>query len=589
MLQELAKLLNNEKETINQSDINNKDSKTEILSIKEIDEILINAWEVSINQTEFSKAETDRGLNASHTIGYVKGIATAIRNRAYLLMLQSEYKKSLDDSRLCLNLLDDDEYLLAGTAWDIISLSYNGLALYEKSVEATYKSLPFFEKAEYERGKAWAHHNLAMVYRNIGDLEKSEAEYLKALRMFETLQHKEGLGRVNSLLSQIYQKTREYDKAMESLERAMLYIKKDEVSIQSYSIFMNRAITFRLMGDYNRSAEEFRITSNIITRYDNAEMESQYEYEIGLLYKDEGDLDEAIEHLFSAYDLAQKMNIRLLIKDITHAISDVNEQRGELKTALNFFRIYDKILRELTNNDTLQRIHSMELQKDIELAEKEKDYHQRLQEETEKILKNVLPVAIVDELKTTGHVKPKRIPSATALFTDFVGFTAMSSRISPEEIVTELDYCFSGFDKIMDDLGIEKLKTIGDGYMAVAGSLGDTVDHTELCVKAGLRIPKFMEDYIAMRNKQNKESWNVRIGIHSGPLIAGVIGSNKFAYDVWGDTVNIASRIESGGNVGKVNVSSQVYELIKNNFSCSFSGEVDAKGKGLLSIYTVER
>ena len=195
---------------------------------------------------------------------------------------------------------------------------------------------------------------------------------------------------------------------------------------------------------------------------------------------------------------------------------------------------------------------------------------------------------IVEELKSSGSVKPKRVSSATALFTDFVGFTAMSSHTSPEEIVTQLDYCFSGFDKIMDDLGIEKLKTIGDGYMAVAGALTESEKHTELCVEAGLRILQFMKEYIKKRKEEGKEFWDVRIGIHRGPLIAGVIGNKKFAYDVWGDTVNIASRIESGGQVGKVNISSQVYKRVKNQFSCISAGEVEAKGKGKLSIYTVE-
>jgi class 3 adenylate cyclase len=588
MLKELADLLKDKEPVMRKSSERKIQEERNNLTEKEIDEILLNAWENCITETEQANIDTERALDASQAIGYMKGIATAFRNKAYLKMLQSDYKHSLEDARFCLKLIDENDMQLAGTAWDIIALNYNGLGLYEKSVESTYKSLRLFEKTRYKRGISWAHHNLAIVYSNIGEIEKADKEFRNSLKQFKKMGHIEGVIRVCSLLSQNLRKENKFSEAMKYLQHADELIPDDESSVQSFSNKLNLGITKRLMGKLDESVTYFDKSKIIISKIENTELLAQYEYETALLSQDLGDLKSSISHLDTALELSTRIDSKLIRKDITHALSNVHEEMGHSIEALKYFKLYDRLSRELLNREDLQRIHNMEVQKDIEIAEKEKEYHRRLQEETEKILKNVLPVPIVEELKSSGFVKPKRISSATALFTDFVGFTAMSSHTSPEEIVTQLDYCFTGFDKIMDDLGIEKLKTIGDGYMAVAGALTENEKHTELCVEAGLRIQQFMKEYIEMRKEEGKEFWGVRIGIHRGPLIAGVIGNKKFAYDVWGDTVNIASRIESGGLVGMVNISGEVYETVKDQFSCTSAGEVEAKGKGKLSIYTVE-
>lgn len=205
------------------------------------------------------------------------------------------------------------------------------------------------------------------------------------------------------------------------------------------------------------------------------------------------------------------------------------------------------------------------------------------------LLNNILPQEIAMELEEKGKVKPKRYGMSTVLFTDFVAFSYHTKQMSPVELVNTLDNYFAAFDKIIRRYNLEKIKTIGDAYMCVAGVPEKRKENPVLAVLAAYEINQFMEN-LKLKNKQSgKKSWYLRIGLHSGPLVAGVIGKSKFAYDVWGDTVNIASRMCSSAEPGRVNVSEETYKQIKDYFDCTFRGELEAKNIGLMGMYHVDR
>ena len=206
---------------------------------------------------------------------------------------------------------------------------------------------------------------------------------------------------------------------------------------------------------------------------------------------------------------------------------------------------------------------------------------------SESLLLNILPEEIAEELKQTGKVKPVHYDSVSVIFTDFQGFTQLSEQMSPQELVDELDYCFSQFDRIIEKHGLEKLKTIGDSYMCAAGIPTPSTTHAIDAVLAALEIQAFMQQRKEEKAKNNIPYWDIRIGIHSGPLLAGVIGTKKFTYDVWGDTVNTASRMESSGVPGRVNISRSTFELIKADLDCEYRGKIAAKNKGELDMYLV--
>ena len=207
--------------------------------------------------------------------------------------------------------------------------------------------------------------------------------------------------------------------------------------------------------------------------------------------------------------------------------------------------------------------------------------------ESDRLLHNILPDRIARELRTSDHVEPLFYESATVLFTDFVGFTRIAERMTPQELIGELDSCFRHIDEIVARHGLEKIKTIGDSYMAVGGIPEPNGTHAIDCVRAALEIQESIGRMRAEREAAGKPYWDLRLGMHTGPLVAGVIGHHKFAYDVWGDTVNTASRLESAGVAGRVNISAATQGLVKDLFECEYRGQIPAKNKGEIAMYFV--
>lgn len=272
----------------------------------------------------------------------------------------------------------------------------------------------------------------------------------------------------------------------------------------------------------------------------------------------------ALEVIFFSFGLSYK--VRLLKRQKDDALEE--------KTILAIEN--EKILREqnvILEQKVEERTHEL----------------QREKMRSDELLLNILPEQTAQELKDTGKSVAKRFENVTILFADFVGFTTIAENLPPEEIVTLLDQYFRAFDEIIEKHGLEKIKTIGDAYMAAGGLYIPQTSEPADMVKAALEMREYIYTQQSERQTKNLPAFEMRVGIHTGTVVTGIVGLKKFQYDIWGDTVNTASRMESHGEIGKINISQATYELIKDDpqFKFESRGIIDVKGKGAMQMWFV--
>ncbi|MCU0446406.1 MAG: hypothetical protein MUE85_15980 [Microscillaceae bacterium] len=278
---------------------------------------------------------------------------------------------------------------------------------------------------------------------------------------------------------------------------------------------------------------------------------------------------------------------------------EINQQNEEILAQRDNIEQQNAALQQqkeeiLSQRDNIEQQNIiLQQQKEEIMAQRDflSDLNSEIAEERDKsdnLLLNIMPAEIAQELKQTGKAAPRYYEMATVMFTDFKGFTKIAEKLTPEQIVQELNRCFQAFDEIIEKYDLEKIKTMGDGYLCAGGIPIANKTNPIDAVKAGLAMLDFMNELKKQKEQNNEALWEVRVGIHTGPLIAGVIGKNKFAYDIWGDTVNVASRLEASGEAGKVNISGDTYELVKSYFKCQYRGKIFAKNKGEIDMYFVE-
>ncbi|MBT8291905.1 MAG: tetratricopeptide repeat protein [Eudoraea sp.] len=356
--------------------------------------------------------------------------------------------------------------------------------------------------------------------------------------------------------------------------------------------------------------------------------------ELGKVYQND-DFTKALSAFKEAESLANEMGIKFELKDIYEGLSMAYANQGDYTNAFKYQTQLIVAKDSLFNVETDDKIRGLQFDFDLEKKEDEiglleqeaqiadlqtkrqkyviygtvlgllfvfvlaigsykryryvKKTNKIIEEEknrSENLLLNILPDETALELKQNGKVKAKKFESVTVMFTDFKGFTSYSQNLSPELLVKTVDYYFSKFDAIMEKYDLEKIKTIGDAYMCAGGLPFPTKDHPYKMVQAAFEIAQVMEE---TRRNTPKDivPFDVRIGINTGVIIAGVVGTRKFAYDIWGDTVNVAARMESLSEPGRVNVSQSTYLLIRDRYSCEHRGQIHVKNKGMMDMYFV--
>jgi class 3 adenylate cyclase len=301
--------------------------------------------------------------------------------------------------------------------------------------------------------------------------------------------------------------------------------------------------------------------------------------------------------------LRNQKNANTLLKtqkqELVTKNEEINQQKEEILTQNESIEQQNAMLMQqkeeiLAQNESIEQQNALLIQQKEEMEEQRDllaDMNESIieqRDQSDNLLLNILPYEVAEELKTYGKAKPRFYEMTTVLFTDFKGFTQIAEKLTPEQIVQELNDAFMVFDEIIEKYDLEKIKTMGDGYMCVGGIPMENKTNPIDAVRAGLAMQDYMAKIRQERLAKGQEVWELRVGIHTGSLVAGVVGRKKFAYDVWGDTVNLASRLESSGEVGKVNISGTTYEYVKPYFNCIYRGKIRAKNKGEIDMYFVE-
>jgi len=430
------------------------------------------------------------------------------------------------------------------------------------------------------------------IYTALYNYEEAMISYLKHLHLKDSLQREQLFSQqeLNNIAFRVEQITRETESLWASEELSYLELQRlklDSANRQQEMEILYKADSIQRITIQNQQLENQRAQQALLLKEEQIYAANK---------KKEVDSLRQIEKIQSLELETQQLirkeqdaQIELLDKENKIAELDLRKVRTRIKWLSAFgvlllFIIY-MVYRGLryakkTNKILLKQKNEIERQKD------EIEY-ERLR--SDKLLLNILPEETAEELKEKGSATPKHYALVSVLFTDFKGFTNIAEKLTPQELVAELNACFLEFDKIIDRHNLEKIKTIGDAYMCAGGIPVANDTNPDDVVKAGLEIKTYMENLKAERETNGEDFWELRIGIHTGQVIAGVVGKNKFAYDIWGDAVNTASRMESSGIPGKVNISGATYELIKNNYQCTYRGKIKAKNKGEIDMYIVER
>ncbi|TPV32815.1 tetratricopeptide repeat protein [Paucihalobacter ruber] len=418
-----------------------------------------------------------------------------------------------------------------------------------------------------------------------------------------------------------------YDKALEYFKESETLFKSLDFKIGIAYNLGNQGMVYAALGQHEMAKANINKAIAMLEELEHYDPVSVYLNEMSSIYETQSNYDLALEYSSRSLQLAKKLKAKDQISEANLQLSKLYEKSGQFDRALNAYKNY-KIYRDsIINIETVQQV--ADLRTDMEVGKKQSEVDLLTQkrktnrivmfaiagasffiivialglyrrnnyikktnkiisnekERSDKLLLNILPEKTAQELKDHGRVKAKRFDSVTVLFSDFKGFTHYAENLEPEELVNTVDYYFSKFDEIVEKYGLEKIKTVGDAYMVAGGLPFVTEDHAIKMTKAAFEMVAFVNS--SKESNLTSASFDIRIGINTGPVVAGVVGSKKFAYDIWGDTVNIAARMETNSEPGKINISENTYHIIKSEFSCSYRGELEVKNRGKLKMFFV--
>jgi len=543
-----------------------------------------------------------RSLSIKEQISDKNGMAGSMNNMGLIYMNQGDYPRALDNFQSSLEIKEEfsDQRGIAQTL-NNIGLIYMRREDYTNALDRFQRSLQICEEISDKKALAGILSNIGLIYTNQGYDSLAMDNYRKSMEIMEEIPDRKGIASTLNNIGEIYAKQGDYSRAMEYYQKCLKI--------------------------YNEISENRGLAGILIN--------------IGKIYNQKGKYSDAVTWCKRGLEKSEEIKILKEQRNACDCLYDAYKASGNDTEALNYFERITILNDSLQAEETSKKLQQMEFAKlmleDSLIREEEKlrvqlahdaevkskknarnifiisavflllgaiGLYRRMQyirrakktiesekDRSDKLLLNILPSEIAEELKETGRAAARKFEKVTILFTDFKEFTQISEKLSAEELVGKINTCFERFDAICEKYGIEKIKTIGDSYMAAGGLPVPSEESVKDTVMAGLEMAECMINQKRECESENKTPFEMRVGIHTGPVIAGIVGTSKFQYDIWGDTVNTASRMENMGEVGKVNISRSTFEIIKDDPSFTFEsrGKVKTKGKGDINMWFIEK
>lgn len=488
----------------------------------------------------------------------------------------------------------------------------------DEALDAYFKSEEAARKADFIKGQANAYGAIGDVYIVSNNYGNAMLYYHKAIHILR--ESNDSIALASALLNagDAFRNNRMYDSALLYFKEAGSIFQKINYEIGTAYGIGNTGMVYASTGNNILAENNINKAITILEKAEDYYPICVYLLSMSDIYQKKGDIETALNYDLRSLQLAKKYGLKEQIRDADLALSKLYEQQGNVAQSFQYFKEYVGYSDSVNNIKSVQKMADLrtnyevsQKQIEVDLLNQQKRnqrnilvslfiilglitiilmilywYYRAIAREkkrSENLLLNILPVETAKELKRNGKVEAVKFDQVTVLFTDFVQFSRLAEHTQPEYLVKSIDYYFKGFDEITTKHGLEKIKTIGDSYMCACGLPTLNPAHAKNAVSAAREMMELVKN--EMEREDGLTHFAIRIGMHTGPVVAGIVGLKKWQYDIWGDTVNIASRMESNSEPGRINLSETTYQQIKDDFCCEYRGEIEVKNRGHLKMY----
>ncbi len=531
---------------------------------------------------ELSESQTREAGEIAEQLDYPRGTGRSLVVQGLSYWARGDFGEALISLRAGLEVYEiiGDRAGVA-SAYSNIGLVFSGWSDHNKALDHYLAALAIYEELGDAHKIASIHNNVGIIYKNKNDDERALEHLTAAQAIFKDIGNKDGVAGIYNNLGIISELRGDFEAALDYLNKSMdLRMELGEIGTVADS-YNNIGGIYKVQGDYDKALDYLLKALEIKKQVGDKQGIATTSTGIGEIHTLLKNHDLARQFFEDAMHIAEDIGAKKQLMQCQAGLSSLYESLGDFESAFRYYKRYMKLDRAIFSEDKNRQL--LEIQTKFETEKKEREaeiYRQKNLElqtafdKTDELLRNILPGQIVEELELTSVSAPRIVDNATIVFIDIVDFTLSSNESSPEKLLSELSLHFGAYDAIVKNFGLEKLKTFGDGYM-YAGGLFTEANQAEACAAAALELLEFVET----------RDWNVRIGIHCGPCIAGLIHGWRMIYDVWGKTVNIAARLENEGGPGRVNVSQAVHDELAGLFDFEYRGEIAAHNLGSTPMY----